>query len=109
MAVSSSKFGLSLVALLLVCAWQLSHAAFIPVGSNPGGTNDERTLFNITAGYAWRAPSLMYLYVAIPNVTDPTNETLWESTQKAIFFPPVDKLSKLTVPGSTSPYFDYFC
>lgn len=90
------------VALLFACAWHMTSAdPFIPTGSNPGGSNDERRLFNVSKGFLWRAPSLLYIYVAIPNASFPENETLWESTEKAIFFPPVDKLSKLTIPGST--------
>lgn len=102
MVVSTSKVAIVFVAVLLACAWHMTQAdPFIPTGSNPGGANDEKGLFNISSGYAWRAPSLMYIYVALPNASDPDNETLWETTEKAIFFPPVDKLSKLTIPGST--------
>jgi hypothetical protein len=89
---------MAFVAVLFAVAWQTVKAdPFIPVGNDPGGAGDEKTLYGRSTGFAWRAASLLYFYVSVPTPGAVNNETLY----KAVFFPPVDKFSKLTIPGST--------
>ena len=102
MRLSTQRVGLICVAFLFAFVWHVSLAdPFIPVGSDPSGSNDEAALHGLSSGFAWRTPSLLYIYLVIPNASHPDNETLWE-THKAIFFPPVDRISKLTIPLCTS-------
>jgi len=100
MAVTAQRLGLVFVVFLFAFVWHVSQAdPFIPIGSDPGGTGDEAGLYGVTSGFVWRAPSLLYIYIVIPNASQPMNESLWD-VQKAIFFPPVDRLSKLVIPNS---------
>lgn len=93
------KLLLLLVVVLFSFAWRGSRAdPFIPVGTiNTGSDGDEASLAAQTSGLVFKQTSLMYIYVVQPNQTN-TTDTI---TKKAIFFPPIDKLSKLTIPDST--------
>lgn len=93
------KLWLLSVVVLFAFAWRGSHAdPFIPVGTiNTGSDGDEAGLASQRSGLVFKQTSLMYIYVVQPNETN-SNNTI---TKKAIFFPPIDKLSKLTIPGST--------
>ena len=101
MSVKAHKALLLLAAVLFACAWHVSQAdPFIPIGSDPGGAGDEASLFGQTTGFTWRSTALIYFYVVTPDATFP-NDTSLDTVQKAIFYPHVDKIAKLTIPGST--------
>lgn len=97
-----NKLVLILAAVLCAYAWRVSQAdPFIPTGTlNTGSDGDEASLAGQTSGLVYKQTSLMYIYVGIP---DPNhlNDSSYDNISKAIFFPPIDKLSKLRIPGST--------